>query len=167
MSNCGLLVEVTGKVESLTNTNGEIFEITVQDSSNNPIRIFINDYIEYSNSNSLKIESFIKIGETIKAVGLASIDTNGNRIRVRDKSEITLISQSNSNTNNSNGTDNTNTGTDSNTKPTVKIKEQLISSNTEKIQIEYPLNKEFKCITTKVDLSKATDEQKTALKAMT
>lgn len=36
----------------------------------------------------------IKIGDTVNATGLSSIDPDGNRIRVRDRNEITLTDNS-------------------------------------------------------------------------
>lgn len=36
----------------------------------------------------------IKIGDTVNATGLSSIDADGNRIRVRDRNEITLTDNS-------------------------------------------------------------------------
>lgn len=57
-------------------------------------RVFIDGYIDYSDDASPELEGFVKEGATISAVGFVSHDAEGNRLRVRDRSEIKAEEQS-------------------------------------------------------------------------
>ena len=70
---------------------GDIVEsIMVQDDSGEACRVFIDGYIGYSDSTSQALEEFVKEGAQISAAGFVSHDAEGNRLRVRDRSEIRL-----------------------------------------------------------------------------
>ena len=62
--------------------------ITVQDDSGEACRVFIDGYIGYSDDTSQALEEFVEEGAYISAVGFVSHDAEGNRLRVRDRSEI-------------------------------------------------------------------------------
>src|SRR5699024_9550936 len=62
--------------------------ITVQDDSGESCRVFIDGYIGYSDETSQALEDFVAEGAYISAVGFVSHDAEGNRLRVRDRSEI-------------------------------------------------------------------------------
>jgi hypothetical protein len=89
-ANGGLLTKVIGTVTSVKISDGVISEIKLKDNSGVEARVFINGYIGYSDAQSAKLESFVKEGATITAIGLASVDPEGARLRVRDKSEIVI-----------------------------------------------------------------------------
>lgn len=91
--NVGTLVKVEGTITNVNIKEGVVESILVKDNSGIEARVFINGYIDYSDKNSSKIEDIAKVGNVISAVGLASVDPEGSRIRVRDKSEITLVSE--------------------------------------------------------------------------
>ena len=87
--NKGLLVSVTGTVKSIGADNSGY--MIINDGSGD-IRVFLNGYVG-SSDNSIetgKFNSNIKVGDTVTAVGLASTDTEGDRIRVRDSKEVVL-----------------------------------------------------------------------------
>lgn len=93
--NGGWLARVTGTVTRVDKDDqGLIQAIYVKDENDQSeygARLFIDGYIGYSNPNSPKLEDFIKVGIKITGVGLLSTDPNGQRIRVRDRSEIISI----------------------------------------------------------------------------
>lgn len=99
--NGGWLGRVTGTVTRVdTDNQGLIQAIFVKDANDKSqygARLFIDGYIGYSNSNSPKLEDFVKVGTRIKGVGLLSTDTEGQRLRVRDRSEIIRVTGSSSN----------------------------------------------------------------------
>ena len=87
--NKGLLVSVTGIVKSIGADNSGY--MIVNDGSGD-VRVFLNGYVG-SSDNSIetgKFNSNIKVGDTVTAIGLASTDTEGDRIRVRDSKEVIL-----------------------------------------------------------------------------
>lgn len=87
-ANFGMLVRVEGQVKDVTMA-GEIVEsITVADESGESCRVFIDGYITYSDDSSQPLEAFVKEGAYISAIGFVSHDAEGNRLRVRDRSEI-------------------------------------------------------------------------------
>ena len=86
--NFGKLVEVEGVVKSVREANGLIDNIIITDSEGNDARVFIDGYIGYSDESDEKLEKFVKEGQSIRAVGFVSHDAEGNRLRVRDRSEI-------------------------------------------------------------------------------
>lgn len=117
-SNGGKLVKVEGVITDVIIKNDIVETIMVKDSSGVEARVFIDGYVSYSDSTSEELESFVKVGNTISAVGLVSYDPDGERLRVRDRSEILLVksgsgsdggSSSGSTENNNNNNNNTNT----------------------------------------------------------
>ncbi|MEG2017423.1 MAG: 5'-nucleotidase C-terminal domain-containing protein [Clostridium sp.] len=88
--NKGLLVSVTGAVKSIGKNNSGY--MIVNDGSGD-VRVFLNGYVG-SSDGSLEIGKFdsnISVGDTVTAIGLASTDPEGPRIRVRDSKEVTLV----------------------------------------------------------------------------
>lgn len=86
----GQLVKVQGTVTKAVQENGVLSYAMVKDGSGTPIRVFTDGYIGYSNPSSAKLETFVKEGAVISAVGLVSYDPEGTRIRVRDRSEVMI-----------------------------------------------------------------------------
>ena len=84
--NLGLLVQVEGIVKEINVSMGVVESIIVEDASGQSIRVFIDGYI----GTEITMPE-IKVGDTVNAIGLSSIDPVGNRIRVRDRSEITVV----------------------------------------------------------------------------
>ena len=87
-TNFGKLVRVEGEVIDYTLAGGIVESITVQDDSGESCRVFIDGYIGYSDETSQALEDFVADGACISAVGFVSHDAEGNRLRVRDRSEI-------------------------------------------------------------------------------
>ncbi len=85
----GVWVAVEGKVKDVQEENGVISAIFVDDGSG-AIRVFIDGYIGYSKSENKTMPTF-KVGDKVTAVGLSSIDPEGNRIRVRNRADVALI----------------------------------------------------------------------------
>ncbi len=82
-ANLGSLVTITGIIQKLQESNGVIESIYVSDNSNVTTRVFIDGYI----TKDAKIAN-LKVGAEITAIGLSSIDTEGARIRIRDRGDI-------------------------------------------------------------------------------
>ena len=87
-TNFGKLVRVEGEVIDYTLAGGIVESITVQDDSGESCRVFIDGYIGYSDETSQALEDFVAEGAYISAVGFVSHDAEGNRLRIRDRSEI-------------------------------------------------------------------------------
>lgn len=87
-TNFGKLVRVEGEVIDYTLAGGIVESITVQDESGESCRVFIDGYIGYSDETPQVLEDFVAEGAYISAVGFVSHDAEGNRLRVRDRSEI-------------------------------------------------------------------------------
>lgn len=92
----GQLIEVEGAVTSVEQVNGKIQTIRVKDASGTEARIFIDGYITASKDPAL--QQVAKTGAAIKAVGIASYDdtfnadgSESNRIRIRDRADITAV----------------------------------------------------------------------------
>ncbi|MDO5301922.1 MAG: CehA/McbA family metallohydrolase [Tissierellia bacterium] len=81
----GLLVKTQGTV---TQVNEDVSQIVIDDGSG-PIRIFIDGYIGRGGERD-KTMPEIKVGDLVSAVGLSSVDPNGNRIRIRDRNDVTV-----------------------------------------------------------------------------
>lgn len=79
----GSLIRISGVITNLTYANDVIESIFVKDNSNGTARVFIDGYITQSKT----IEN-LALGANITAVGLSSIDTDGARIRIRDRADI-------------------------------------------------------------------------------
>jgi predicted extracellular nuclease len=84
----GKLIKVHGKVTKVERVEGTVSYFMVEDESGVPIRVFINGYILSSTGEDPTTE--LKEGDMVTAIGLASMDTEGVRIRVRDRAEIIL-----------------------------------------------------------------------------
>lgn len=84
----GSLVQLTGEVVQIDMVNNVVENIYVKDSSDDIARVFIDGYI-----TSKVNQSRIRVGSTIIATGLSSVDTLGSRIRVRDRAEILVKSR--------------------------------------------------------------------------
>jgi predicted extracellular nuclease len=84
----GELIKVKGVVTKIVKVEGTVSYFLVKDSSTTPIRVFINGYI----GSRTGVDPTLKliVGDTVTAVGLSSMDTEGVRIRVRDRAEITI-----------------------------------------------------------------------------
>lgn len=87
-TNFGMLVRVKGYVKSVTMAGDLIESIVVEDESGVSCRLFIDGYIGYSDENSAELETFVKEGAYISGIGFVSHNAEGNRLRVRDRSEI-------------------------------------------------------------------------------
>ncbi|MDR1116843.1 MAG: CehA/McbA family metallohydrolase [Oscillospiraceae bacterium] len=81
----GLLVTVTGTVVSVDLQKGAV----IVDDGTGAARLLIEGYIHNSATGATGIPDFVTVGTEITAVGLASVDGDGNRLRVRDLAEIT------------------------------------------------------------------------------
>lgn len=83
----GLLVSVEGEVTRIEGQN-----IFVDDGSGEA-RVYVEGYIRSSENPEVDDEwkSRINVGDNILAIGLASEDPDGHRLRVRDSSEIKLL----------------------------------------------------------------------------
>ncbi|SHO45193.1 CehA/McbA family metallohydrolase [Anaerocolumna xylanovorans] len=112
-TNGGKLVKVTGTITDVTLKNGVVETIKVKDSSEKEARIFVDGYITYSNTSSESLEKLAVVGNKISAVGLVSYDTEGERLRVRDRSEIQSVKDQT--------TGGTNTGTGQNSNNNTEI----------------------------------------------
>lgn len=89
--NEGLLVKIQGIVTKITEN-----ALYINDGSGDA-RVYVNGYIgdDTNNPNALgKWDSNIKLGDTVSAIGLASEDPEGHRLRVRNTSEIAKVKDS-------------------------------------------------------------------------
>lgn len=87
-ANGGMLVKVEGIVKRMDSQN-----IYVDDGSG-MARVFVDGYIGDGSGDATKLgqwDSRIQVGEKISAIGLASVDTAGPRLRVRNTAEIVWI----------------------------------------------------------------------------
>jgi hypothetical protein len=138
-NNGGKLVKVEGVVTDVILKNDVVETIMVKDSSGVDARVFIDGYVLYSDATSKELESFVKVGNTVSAVGLVSYDPDGERLRVRDRSEILLVKNATgSNDDSSSGSTNTNEDAgstsvtidkDTNTKITTIVSTELDANN--------------------------------------
>ena len=85
----GLLVKVSGTVTRIEGQN-----IYVDDGSGES-RVYTEGYIGSSENPGVADEwkSRVKVGDKISAIGLASEDPEGHRLRVRDSAEIVVLSE--------------------------------------------------------------------------
>ncbi len=79
----GSLVKLSGKITKLEYANNVIESIYVKDGSDVEARVFIDGYITKDKSIAN-----LAVGANVTAVGLSSIDTEGSRIRVRDRGDV-------------------------------------------------------------------------------
>ncbi|MBN2796933.1 MAG: chitobiase/beta-hexosaminidase C-terminal domain-containing protein [Clostridia bacterium] len=82
--NLGSLVKVSGTVTNIELANGIVESIFIKDQSNVETRVFVDGYI-----TSTKTIENLAVGNVLEVVGLSSISTEGPRIRVRDRDDIT------------------------------------------------------------------------------
>jgi len=90
----GQLVKVQGTVTSVELVNGAVQTIRLKDESDVEARLFIDGYITASKDAALQQRA--KVGAKLTAVGLGSYDdtfkedgSEANRIRIRDRADIT------------------------------------------------------------------------------
>ena len=85
----GLLVKVSGTVTRIEGQN-----IYVDDGSGES-RVYTEGYIGSSENPGVADEwkLRVKVGDKISAIGLASEDPEGHRLRVRDSAEIVVLSE--------------------------------------------------------------------------
>ena len=85
----GLLVKVSGTITRIEGQN-----IYVDDGSGES-RVYTEGYIGSSENAGVADEwkSRVKVGDKISAIGLASEDPEGHRLRVRDSAEIVVLSE--------------------------------------------------------------------------
>ncbi len=88
--NTGLLVQTKGEVKEM---NGDKSKIVIDDGSGS-IRIFIDGYIGRPNSDDKSMPS-MKVGDTVEAVGLSSVDPEGSRIRIRNRDDVKVLAKGN------------------------------------------------------------------------
>ncbi len=86
----GKLIKINGVVTRVEKVEGVVSYFMVKDSSGVPIRVFINGYI--GSHTGVDPTTKLAVGDTVTAVGLSSMDTEGVRIRVRDRAEIIVTS---------------------------------------------------------------------------
>jgi len=82
-ANLGSLVKVSGTITKIEEVNNVVESIFVKDASGEEARVFIDGYI----TTDSKIKD-LAVGNTLTAVGLSSISTEGPRIRVRDRGDV-------------------------------------------------------------------------------
>src|SRR5699024_710962 len=90
--NEGLLVKVKGKVKEIDELRNSLY---IEDDSG-VARVYVNGYIGDGSGNEESLGKWnpdIKIGDTITAIGLASTDPEGPRLRVRNTAEIVKMEE--------------------------------------------------------------------------
>lgn len=112
----GSLVQVEGTITAIEYSNNVVESIFVKDSSGVAGRVFIDGYITKD-----KTIANLTVGARLKATGLSSIDTEGGRVRIRDRADIvcTKVSSGNDDTETPVDTTTPQTGTGTETKPIV------------------------------------------------
>lgn len=88
-ANGGTLAKVIGTVTDIIKKNNVVETIMVKDASGVNARVFIDGYVKAS-AGSDTLDSALKVGDNVSAVGLVSFDPDGARMRVRDRSEILI-----------------------------------------------------------------------------
>lgn len=89
--NEGWLVKVEGRVTRIDNEKNSIY---IKDESGEEARIYVNGYIGGDPDYGYGLGKWnpdIKVGDKISAIGLASTDPEGPRLRVRNTAEIVII----------------------------------------------------------------------------
>ncbi|MEW9124043.1 MAG: 5'-nucleotidase C-terminal domain-containing protein [Thermotaleaceae bacterium] len=90
-ANEGWLVQIQGQVTRIT---GDALYL---DDGSGEARVFVDGYIGDGTTNPDKLgkwDSSIQVGDFIRAIGLASEDTEGHRLRVRNTGEIVKVTSS-------------------------------------------------------------------------
>ncbi len=107
----GSLVKVTGTITEIVKANNVVETIMVRDSSGQACRVFIDGYITKD-----KTIANLSVGNRLTVIGLSSISTEGPRIRVRDRDDITCtVVSSSSNHHSSGGRNNSTTSSTTDT----------------------------------------------------
>ncbi len=88
----GQLLQVEGKVTKIVTNSAGVDYFYVVDESGVEARVFVDGYILASNGVD-KVNDIVKVGNTVKAVGLSYFNPDGACLRVRDRAEIVLISE--------------------------------------------------------------------------
>lgn len=86
--NTGLLIQTKGKVVSV---NDDLSEIMIDDGSGK-IKVFIDGYIGRPNSEDKSMPK-IQVGDTVQATGLASVNPEGDRIRIRNRNDVIVLNE--------------------------------------------------------------------------
>ena len=89
----GSLVSLAGTIERIEPATGTPESIYVKDFNGEIARVFVDGYITPE-----KTIAQLAVGQTINAVGLASHDTVGYRVRIRDRADIDCSNQGGSET---------------------------------------------------------------------
>jgi len=90
-TNGGKLVKITGEVTELVLANDSLSAFKIKDSSGVEARILVDGYILDSTGKD-KLESIVKVGNELNAIGIVYYNPEGVNLRVRDRAEITLLS---------------------------------------------------------------------------
>ena len=87
--NQGVLTEVVGTVTRMDREKGNVY---VNDGSGEA-RVYLNGYIGdgVTDESKGKFAEDIEVGSKVSAIGLASEDSEGNRLRVRNTSEVKVV----------------------------------------------------------------------------
>ena len=115
----GSLVKVEGTITKFTTPNGKVESIYVKDDSGKECRVFIDGYITKE-----KTIANIKVGAKLTAVGLSSIDTEGARIRIRDRDDVVCTANNDGDNNGGHGGH----GGKNNDQKPAETKEEVVSS---------------------------------------
>lgn len=109
--NGGKLVQVQGNVVKMDSSNLYL------DDGTGVSRVYVEGYIWDGINSDMKgkWDSTIKIGSTVSAIGIASMDPEGGRLRVRNTSEIKVVTDNSNNNNGSNNNNNSGNNNNSNT----------------------------------------------------
>ena len=89
-ANGGLLAGVQGTVQSVELVSGTVSQVVLTDGQRD-FRLLFNNYIGYSDDSSAALETFVKEGAVISAVGIVYCDPQGACLRIRDRSEVALV----------------------------------------------------------------------------
>lgn len=116
--NIGLLMQVSGVIDSIHEVSGVIDRIYVDDGSGTKACVYINGYIKNSATGGDGFSGdAVKVGSKITAIGIGSMDADElsdgylHRLRVRDRNEIKITKTSGNGGNSSSG---------SSSKPSIK-----------------------------------------------
>lgn len=87
--NTGLLIQTKGKVVSVV--KDDLSEIMIDDGSG-PIKVFIDGYIGRPKSDDKSMPK-IAVGDILQATGLASVNPEGDRIRIRNRNDVVVLNE--------------------------------------------------------------------------
>ncbi len=89
VENQGVLTEVVGTVTRMDREKGNVY---VNDGSGEA-RVYLNGYIGdgVTEESKGKFDEDIEVGSKVSAIGLASEDSEGNRLRVRNTLEVKVV----------------------------------------------------------------------------